>query len=245
MGQAICSLDSHKESQLLGEQQVWQCQPAIRWACGACFHPRASGCRQPNNEQFSVILTDSAPVRGLTYPVMLLTGAGHQHLPDCKVVATCLAPALPRSRYASRARLHSERSHTSSICGATSSTGHHVQSIEQDPADNQAKYAVLDASTETWGSQKHDWHHNFEVCRCSRLQLLQRGCCLALLPFLSLAPPAQSALSKNEPMEGLKGKDYGKVRQRYPDYVLTESGNACCGMHHGYHVFLPGQSLMT
>ena len=25
-------------------------------------------------------------------------------------------------------------------------------------------------------------------------------------------------------MEGLKGKDYGKVRQRYPDYVLTESG---------------------
>ena len=61
-------------------------------------------------------------------------------------------------------------------------------------------------------------------CRCSRLQLLRAGCCLAVLPFISAAAPAHAALSRNEPMEGLKGKDYGKVRQRYPDYVLTESG---------------------
>lgn len=30
---------------------------------------------------------------------------------------------------------------------------------------------------------------------------------------------------KYEEMEALKGKDYGKARQRYSDYVLTDSGH--------------------
>ena len=32
------------------------------------------------------------------------------------------------------------------------------------------------------------------------------------------------ALSKFEPMEGLKGKDYGKTRMSYQDYTTTKSG---------------------
>lgn len=33
-----------------------------------------------------------------------------------------------------------------------------------------------------------------------------------------------SAEPKYEQMEGIKGKDYGKVRTKYPDFVLTDSG---------------------
>uniref|UniRef100_A0A383WD35 peptidylprolyl isomerase n=1 Tax=Tetradesmus obliquus TaxID=3088 RepID=A0A383WD35_TETOB len=51
---------------------------------------------------------------------------------------------------------------------------------------------------------------------------------LVLLPALANLQPAAAAedseRSKYEPMEALRGKDYGKPRMTYPDYEMTPSG---------------------
>ncbi|KAL3133141.1 hypothetical protein ABBQ38_007035 [Trebouxia sp. C0009 RCD-2024] len=53
----------------------------------------------------------------------------------------------------------------------------------------------------------------------------RRDMVAALLGSLACtALPAHAAAPKYEQMEALKGKDYGKVRTKYPDYVLTDSG---------------------
>lgn len=63
-------------------------------------------------------------------------------------------------------------------------------------------------------------------CWCRR-EILSLGA-LAILPVWGAAAPvvhaAEAGLSKYEPMEALKDKDYGKSRMRYEDYMLTESG---------------------
>lgn len=51
---------------------------------------------------------------------------------------------------------------------------------------------------------------------------------LVLLPALANLQPVAAAedseRSKYEPMEALRGKDYGKPRMTYPDYEMTPSG---------------------
>ncbi|KAK9785766.1 hypothetical protein WJX73_009354 [Symbiochloris irregularis] len=59
--------------------------------------------------------------------------------------------------------------------------------------------------------------------KCSdRRDLLSGAAACAVLA--GLQAPAVSAKEKYESMSALKGKDYGKARTRYPDYVLTDSG---------------------
>lgn len=53
----------------------------------------------------------------------------------------------------------------------------------------------------------------------------RRHLMLTLLGSIAVtALPACAAEPKYEQMEALKGKDYGKVRTKYPDYVSTDSG---------------------
>ncbi|CAL5227439.1 g10404 [Coccomyxa viridis] len=57
---------------------------------------------------------------------------------------------------------------------------------------------------------------------CSRRAL---GAAAAAAALTLAVPQAAQAIVKGfEPMEGIKGKDYGKERQRYSDYTRTESG---------------------
>lgn len=68
-------------------------------------------------------------------------------------------------------------------------------------------------------SHRIDWHRS-----SVRRELLSGAAASAVLACLDV--PAVCARDKYEPMGALKGKDYGKTRTRYPDYVLTNSG-AC------------------
>lgn len=52
----------------------------------------------------------------------------------------------------------------------------------------------------------------------------RRQTLLALLGSMAVTALPAAAEPKFEQMEALKGKDYGKVRTKYPDYVLTDSG---------------------
>ncbi|KAK9841771.1 hypothetical protein WJX81_001978 [Elliptochloris bilobata] len=65
-----------------------------------------------------------------------------------------------------------------------------------------------------------------EVCGLASLQRRQAllGAAAAGAALLTLAPPAHAEVKGYEPMSALKGKDYGKERQRYSDYVRTPSG---------------------
>ncbi|KAL0027334.1 hypothetical protein WJX79_001396 [Trebouxia sp. C0005] len=53
---------------------------------------------------------------------------------------------------------------------------------------------------------------------------VRRQMLLSLLGSSALIALPAVAEPKFEQMEALKGKDYGKVRTKYPDYVLTDSG---------------------
>ncbi|CAK0754977.1 Peptidyl-prolyl cis-trans isomerase fkbp19, chloroplastic [Coccomyxa viridis] len=61
-----------------------------------------------------------------------------------------------------------------------------------------------------------------ERISCSRRALGAAGAAGAVLMLLPQA--AQALIKGYEPMTALKGKDYGKERQRYSDYTRTESG---------------------
>ncbi|KAF8071220.1 FKBP19 [Scenedesmus sp. PABB004] len=61
----------------------------------------------------------------------------------------------------------------------------------------------------------------------SRRELLGGGLGLAggaAAGLLLAAPAARAELDKIQPMEALKGKDYGKPRMTYPDFTTTPSG---------------------
>ncbi|GLI65251.1 hypothetical protein VaNZ11_008738 [Volvox africanus] len=71
---------------------------------------------------------------------------------------------------------------------------------------------------------------SFKVQQPSR-RVLMAGAAVLLLPVASAAMlmghPAHAAegvIAKYEPMDALKGKDYGKPRMTYKDYTMTPSG---------------------
>lgn len=76
------------------------------------------------------------------------------------------------------------------------------------------------------------WHSCFSALverttakRCTRRDSLLAAYSACVLTHLVARPCEAVAKSgKYEEMEALKGKDYGKARQRYSDYVLTDSG---------------------
>jgi len=60
------------------------------------------------------------------------------------------------------------------------------------------------------------------VCRADRRELLSAG--TALLVLKGLPAEAAAVESKYEPMDALKGKDYGKPRMTFSDFTMTDSG---------------------
>eukprot|EP00200_Dunaliella_tertiolecta_P003284 CAMPEP_0202351604 /NCGR_PEP_ID=MMETSP1126-20121109/8169_1 /ASSEMBLY_ACC=CAM_ASM_000457 /TAXON_ID=3047 /ORGANISM="Dunaliella tertiolecta, Strain CCMP1320" /LENGTH=210 /DNA_ID=CAMNT_0048943727 /DNA_START=175 /DNA_END=807 /DNA_ORIENTATION=+ len=57
-----------------------------------------------------------------------------------------------------------------------------------------------------------------------REHVLLTGLATLVSPVMIVGPASADSLSKFEPLEALKDKDYGKPRNRYSDYVLTPTG---------------------
>lgn len=68
--------------------------------------------------------------------------------------------------------------------------------------------------------QREEWREQDDAAAGGR----ERRALLAAALLLAGVRPASAVIKGYEPMEALKGKDYGKLRYEYSDYVQTASG---------------------